>query len=301
MNISNLPTEIPNPKTKDLDNKETIEILKLINEEDALVALAVRDALKEIDKAVNLILECLKANGRVFYVGAGTSGRVAFIDAVELVPTYSLPEGIVIPVIAGGYEALSRSIEGVEDNEELGAEDLKRHSLNSKDIVVGLTASGRTLYVGGALRYAKQLGCKTILICNVGKPTLSNLADVVISVETGPEVVAGSTRMKAGTAQKMVLNMISTTVMVKMGKVYDNLMVDVMVLNEKLKERAKNIVSRVTGVDSDVAEKNLERAGYNVKLAILTILTGKDIEECQKIIQKEPNLRKAIELMKAQK
>ncbi len=300
MSISNLPTEMPNPRTKDLDSKETIEILKLINEEDALVALAVRDALKEIDKAVKVVLECLKTGGRVFYVGAGTSGRIAYIDAVELVPTYSLPEGVVIPIIAGGSEALSKSIEGVEDDEELGAEDLKRYSLNSKDVVVGIAASGRTPYVGGALRYAKQLGCKTVLICNVGKPSLSNLADVVISVETGPEVVAGSTRMKAGTAQKMVLNMISTTVMVKMGKVYDNLMVDVMVLNAKLKERAKNIVSRITGVDDKTAAQNLQKAGYNVKLAILTTISKKDVEECRKILEKEPNLRKAIKLATSQ-
>ncbi len=301
MNLSSLPTEMPNPKTKDLDNKETIEILRLINEEDALVALAIRNVLNEIDQAVKLILQCLKAGGRVFYVGAGTSGRVAYMDAVELVPTYSIPEGVVIPIIAGGKEALSKSIEGVEDNEELGAEDLKKYLINQKDIVLGIAASGRTPYVAGALKYAKQIGCKRILLCNVNKPLLGELADIVISVETGPEVVAGSTRMKAGTAQKMVLNMISTTVMVKMGKVYDNLMIDVMVLNKKLKERAQNIVSYITGVDSKTAAENLKRAGYNVKLAILMTITNKDLNECQKILQQEPNLRRAIELATCQK
>jgi len=294
MNLSNLPTEMPNPKSKNLDTKDTIEILKIINEEDAVVTLAIREVLGEINKVVQMCLDALKSGGRVFYVGAGTSGRVAFIDAVELVPTYSLASGIFIPIIAGGSNALAQSVEGVEDDEEGAMKDLSAYSPTRKDIVIGIAASGRTPYVAGALRYARNCGCKTALICNVKNPSLAPLADVVVSAETGPEVVAGSTRMKAGSAQKMILNMISTTVMVKMGKVFDNLMVDVMVLNEKLKERARSIVTQITKVDREVATKHLVKSNYNVKLAILMIMSGKSLQECQTIMQEYPDLREAL-------
>jgi len=296
MSLSNLPTEMVNPKTRNLDARDTFEILKLINEEDALVALAIREVLTEIDKVVQMCINCLEKNGRVFYVGAGTSGRVAYVDAVELIPTYSLQEGVFIPIIAGGTQALGKSVEGVEDDEEGGKNDLFFYKPSEKDVVIGIAASGRTPYVAGALRYAKQCGCKTALICNVRKPLLAEYADVVIAAETGPEVVAGSTRMKAGTAQKMILNMISTTVMVKMGKVYDNLMVDVMVLNEKLRERAQNIVTHITGVDKQTAEIYLKKADYNVKVAVLMILSKNDVEECRKILQDQSNLRKALQI-----
>lgn len=237
MSLSHLPTELPNPKSKDLDTKDTLEILKIINEEDAVVTLAIREVLPQINDVVHMCLRALKSNGRVFYIGAGTSGRVAFIDAVELIPTYSLPGDVFIPIIAGGHEALEKSLEGVEDDEQGAIKDLKTHSLRSNDVVIGIAASGRTPYVGGALRYAKTVGCSTALICNVKNPELAPLADIVVSAETGPEVVAGSTRMKAGSAQKMILNMISTTVMVKMGKVFDNLMVDVMVFKRETKRK----------------------------------------------------------------
>ncbi|MGJ8455488.1 N-acetylmuramic acid 6-phosphate etherase [Pseudothermotoga sp. U03pept] len=294
MNLSNLPTEMPNLKSKDLDTKDTIEILKIINEEDAVVTLAIREVLEEINEVVQICLDALKSGGRVFYVGAGTSGRVAFIDAVELVPTYSLASGIFIPIIAGGSNALAQSVEGVEDDEEGAMKDLSVYNPQNNDVVIGIAASGRTPYVAGALRYARKCGCKTALICNVKNPSLAPLADVVVSAETGPEVVAGSTRMKAGSAQKMILNMISTTVMVKMGKVFDNLMVDVMVLNEKLKERARNIVAQITKVKKEVASEYLVKSNYNVKLAILMIMSGKSLQECQMIMQKYPNLREAL-------
>jgi len=297
MNENRLITEMRNPKSQGIDNKSISEILRIINEEDALVALAVREALPQIEKLAQMCLETLKSDGRVFYVGAGTSGRIAFIDAVELVPTYGLPEGIFVPIIAGRLEALRRSVEGVEDLAEEAKKDLLNHKLCSKDLVIGIAASGSTPYVGGALAYAKQVGCKTALICNVDKPSLARLADIVVCVVTGPEVIAGSTRMKAGTAQKMVLNMLSTTVMIKLGKVYDNLMVDVLVLNEKLRSRAVNIVMQLTNVDEETAKIVLEKANYNVKLAVLHVITKKSLEECQKVLNVEPNLRNAIAML----
>lgn len=297
MSLSKLPTELPNPKSKDFDMKDTLEMLKIINEEDAVVTLAIREVLPQINEVVHMCLKALKTDGRIFYIGAGTSGRVAFIDAVELIPTYSLPENVFIPIIAGGYEALGRSLEGVEDDEQGAIRDLKTHSLKPNDVVIGIAASGRTPYVGGALKYAKTIGCRTALICNVKNPELAPLADVVVSAETGPEVVAGSTRMKAGSAQKMILNMISTTVMVKMGKVFDNLMVDVMVLNEKLKERACNMITQVTKVDKKTAAEYLAKSGYNVKQAILMIMSGKTLEECRQVLKDHPSLREALDLI----
>lgn len=297
MKENNLITEMRNPKSQGIDTKSVSEILRIINEEDALVALAVREALPQIEKLVEMCLETLRSNGRIFYVGAGTSGRIAFIDAVELVPTYGLPEGIFVPIIAGGAEALRRSLEGVEDLEEDGKKDLMDHNACSKDLVIGIAASGRTPYVKGALAHAKQIGCRTALICNVDKPSLASLADIVVSVVTGPEVIAGSTRMKAGTAQKMVLNMLSTAVMIKLGKVYDNLMVDVVVLNEKLRKRAVNIVVQLTNVDEETAKIVLEKTNYNVKLAILHLVSRKDLDECRSILSVEPNLRKAIAML----
>lgn len=297
MNENRPITEMRNPKSFDIDNKSVTEILRIINEEDALVALAVREALPQIEKLVEMCVETLHSGGRVFYIGAGTSGRIAFIDAVELVPTYGLPDGIFVPIIAGGFEALRRSIEGIEDSEEEGKKDLLNHNINSKDLVIGIAASGSTPYVRGALAFAKQLGCKTALICNVDKPSLGHLADIVVSVVTGPEVITGSTRMKAGTAQKMVLNMLSTTVMIKLGKVYDNLMVDVLVLNEKLKRRAIDMIVQIAKTDEETAKIALEKANLNVKLAVLHLISKKSFEECRKILDIQPNLRKAITMM----
>ncbi|AJC73685.1 MAG: N-acetylmuramic acid 6-phosphate etherase [Thermotoga caldifontis] len=297
MNENRTITEMRNPKSQRIDEKSVGEILRIINEEDALVALAVREALPQIEKLVEVCVETLNSGGRVFYVGAGTSGRIAFMDAVELVPTYGLEEGIFVPIIAGGFEALRRSIEGVEDLVDEAQRDLMNHDLQAKDLVIGIAASGSTPYVRGALIYARQLGCKTALICNVNDPPLAQFADIVVSVVTGPEVIAGSTRMKAGTAQKMVLNMLSTTVMIKLGKVYDNLMVDVLVLNEKLRKRAINIVTELTGVDEETAKIVLEKTSYSVKLAVLHLISKKDLKECQRILSVEPSLRKALTML----
>ncbi|AMW32717.1 N-acetylmuramic acid 6-phosphate etherase [Fervidobacterium islandicum] len=280
-----LETEKPNPLTENIDQLDTLSILRIINDEDRKVALAVSEVLDKIAKVVDFCVEAIKDKGRVIYAGAGTSGRIGYLDAVEVVPTFGMPPDVFVPLIAGGEEALKRSVEAVEDNFELGREDARKVTISSRDVVIGITASGRTPYVGGVLDVAREHGARTVLICNVSKPALAEYADIVISIKTGPEVIAGSTRMKAGTSQKMVLNMISTTTMVKLGKVYKNQMVDVLVLNEKLKERAIRIIVKVTGVDYRTASEHLKIADNNTKVAILMILTGKSKNECEVLLE----------------
>ncbi|QAV32753.1 N-acetylmuramic acid 6-phosphate etherase [Fervidobacterium changbaicum] len=280
-----LETEKPNPLTENIDQLDTLSILRIINDEDRKVALAVSEVLDKIAKVVDFCVEAIKDKGRVIYAGAGTSGRIGYLDAVEVVPTFGMPPDVFVPLIAGGEEALKRSVEAVEDNFELGREDARKVTISSRDVVIGITASGRTPYVGGVLDVAREHGARTVLICNVSKPALAEYADIVISIKTGPEVIAGSTRMKAGTSQKMVLNMISTTTMVKLGKVYKNQMVDVLVLNEKLKERAIRIIMKVTGVDYRTASEHLKIADNNTKVAILMILTGKSKKECEVLLE----------------
>ncbi len=296
--LDKLETEKPNPNTSDIDSLEVEEILKKINEEDEKIAHAIREEIPKIAKVVKMCVESIKNGGRVIYVGAGTSGRVAFVDAVETVPTFSAPEGLFYPIIAGGREALWRSIENVEDKEEYGEKDLERAGVSDKDIVIGITASGRTPYVGGALKKAREVRAKTALLCNVENPIFADRADVVISIRTGPEVITGSTRMKAGTSQKMVLNMISTATMIKLGKVYKNYMVDLQVLNEKLKKRAVRIISEVTGVNRERALEYLRKADMKPKLAILMISSGKSKEECEKALKEVENLSNALEILK---
>ncbi len=297
-NFEVLETERVNPETEDIDKLNTYEILKKINEEDKKVALAVSKVLDKISIVVDYCVDSIKSGGRVIYAGAGTSGRIGFIDAVEVVPTFGVSKDLFIPLIAGGDEALKSSIEEVEDMPELGRNDAMKVKVNSKDVVIGITASGRTPYVRGVLEYAKQQGSKTALICNVSNPLLKDFADVVISILTGPEVISGSTRMKAGTSQKMVLNMISTTTMIKLGKVYKNYLVDVLVLNEKLRERAIRIIIQTTGVDYETAAHYLKESDNKTKLAILMILSGKEREECEKVLEKFWNLKDALEYLK---
>ncbi len=296
--LDKLETERPNPNTVDIDSLEIEDILKRINEEDEKIVPAIREEIPQIAKAVRMCVDSIKNGGRVIYVGAGTSGRIAFVDAVETVPTFNAPEGLFYPIIAGGKEALWRSLENVEDKEEYGEKDLEKANVNSRDIVIGITASGRTPYVGGALRKAREVGARTVLLCNVATPMFADRADVVISIRTGPEVITGSTRMKAGTSQKMVLNMISTATMIKLGKVYKNYMVDLQVLNEKLRKRAVRIISEVTGVDREVAWEYLKKADMRPKLAILMISSGKSKEECEKALREVENLSSALEILK---
>ena len=296
--LDKLETERPNPNTVDIDSLEIEDILKRINEEDEKIVPAIREEIPQIAKAVRMCVDSIKNGGRVIYVGAGTSGRIAFVDAVETVPTFNAPEGLFYPIIAGGKEALWRSLENVEDKEEYGEKDLEKANVNSRDIVIGITASGRTPYVGGALRKAREVGARTVLLCNGATPMFADRADVVISIRTGPEVITGSTRMKAGTSQKMVLNMISTATMIKLGKVYKNYMVDLQVLNEKLRKRAVRIISEVTGVDREVAWEYLKKADMRPKLAILMISSGRSKEECEEVLREVENLSDALEILK---
>lgn len=283
--LDNLITESTNNRTNNIDEKSSMEILKLINEEDKKVAYAVEKEIPNIAKATEKIIESFKKGGRLIYIGAGTSGRLGMLDAAECPPTFGTPYNQVIGVIAGGRDALICAIEGAEDSMELGEEDLMVKDLTSDDVVVGIAASGRTPYVIGALKYAKKIGAATIsLSCNE-KPAIGEYADISITPIVGPEIITGSTRMKAGTAQKMVLNMLSTASMIGMGKVYGNLMVDVQPTNEKLIQRAKRIVMMATGADKDKVEKALNISGTNPKVAIVMLKTGCSYEEATRRIK----------------
>ena len=265
----NWTTEQENTLTRDIDKLPTLEALQLINREDAQVAAAVAAELPDIARAVEMIVAALETGGRLFYVGAGTSGRLGMLDAAECVPTFSAPPELVQGLIAGGAEAMLRSIEGAEDDLAAGAPDLRARQLSSADVVCGIAASGRTPYTIGALDYARSIGARSISIaCNRDSPMAAR-ADVIISVDVGPEVIAGSTRLKAGTAQKMILNMLSTASMIGLGKVYGNLMVDVKVTNAKLLRRAVGLVMRLTSLDEAAARQLLEAAKREVKTAVV--------------------------------
>lgn len=287
--IKDLVTEKRNPNTFDIDTKSTFQILKLINREDKKVALAVEKELPHIAKAVDLIVDAFKNKGRLFYIGAGTSGRLGVLDAAECPPTFGTPPGMIKGIIAGGRRTLVRSKEGVEDDFEAGGKDLEKNKISKKDVVVGMTASRRTPYVLGALEKAKKVGAKTIFIfCNpiskhkIRASRLKTKVDMAISPILGPEVITGSTRMKAGSAQKMILNMLTTASMIKLGKVYQNLMVDLQAKSEKLVERSKRIIMMTTGVDYKKAERYLGKAGGKVKTALVMILANVDKQTAEK-------------------
>ena len=291
--IIDLVTEERNPDTLDIDTKSTLQILELINKEDKKVALAVEKEIPNIAKAVDLIVNAFRNKGRLFYIGAGTSGRLGVLDAAECPPTFGTPPGMIKGIIAGGRRTLVRSKEGVEDDFKAGAKDLGKNKITKKDVVVGIAASRRTPYVLGALERAKKVGAKTIFIfCNpisrhrIRASQLKTKVDVAISPILGPEVIAGSTRMKAATAQKMILNMLTTTSMIKLGKVYQNLMVDLQARSEKLVERSKRIIMMATGVGYKKAEKYLERAGGVVKTALVMILADVDKKTAEKRLKK---------------
>lgn len=276
MNLGSLVSESRNPQTMDLDALSTLEMVTRFNEQDALVAQAVKATLPEVALAVDAAAAALKAGGRIIYMGAGTSGRLGVLDASECPPTFGVPHGLVVGLIAGGPGALLKAVEGAEDNPQLGEDDLNALNLTARDLVVGLAASGRTPYVIGGLQYARAAGCKTVAIsCNPASP-IAREADIAISPVVGPEALTGSTRLKSGTAQKLVLNMISTGAMVKFGKVYQNLMVDMKATNVKLVDRACRMVMEATGVAREEAQAVLEQTGYEVKPAILMVLTGLD-------------------------
>lgn len=295
MNLSQLETEQRNQKTINIDTLETIEMLRLINQEDKLVPEVIEGCLPKIAQLVDACFERLQKGGRVFYVGAGTSGRLGVLDASECPPTYGVPYNMFIGLIAGGFEALVTAKEGAEDSMELAEQDLINSRVSSRDTVIGLAASGRTPYVIGALKYASSIGALTGSISCVSNAKLSEVSDVAIEAVTGPEVVTGSTRMKAGTAQKLILNMISTSLMIKYGKVYQNLMVDVQATNQKLVERSKRIISEATGCSYEEAASYFEKSEHNVKLAICMCLSQKDKEACEQILNScQGNVSKAI-------
>lgn len=269
-----LPTEQRNPATTDIDTLSTLEMARVLNEQDATVAPAVARALPDIAESIDVIVDRIRQGGRLVYIGAGTSGRLGVLDASECPPTYNTPPELVVGLIAGGDHALRHPVENIEDRPEEGAAALRDINLTAKDVVVGIASSGRTPFVVGALAYAKELGAATISLANVENAVIAREADIAIAAVTGPEPVTGSTRMKAGTAQKMVLNMLSTGAMIRLGKTYGNLMVDVQPSNSKLRDRAIRIVTEATGLDRDAAVRRLQEAEGDVKTAIVMELMG---------------------------
>ncbi|MFQ5905510.1 MAG: N-acetylmuramic acid 6-phosphate etherase [bacterium] len=284
--ISTLLTEERNPDSLRIDEMSTGEILEVINREDHKVADSVHKELPYIEKAVELVVQSLSRGGRLFYVGAGTSGRLGVLDAAECPPTFSTPPEMVQGIIAGGHKALMASIEGAEDDSDGGAAELSKRELSSKDVVVGIAASRRTPYVVGAIEYARETGSTTIYICCNPRAQMDLEVDVSICPTPGPEVITGSTRMKAGTAQKMILNMITTASMIRTGKVYGNLMVDLQAKSQKLEERAKRIITILTGVSYDEASQYLRRSGGNLKATIIMIKTGLDLSGALERLEK---------------
>ncbi|MGG0175084.1 N-acetylmuramic acid 6-phosphate etherase [Gottfriedia acidiceleris] len=277
--LENLTTEIRNNRTSNLDQLSVDEFLNIMNEEDQKVALAVREQIPMISNVVQLVVEAFQNGGRLIYTGAGTSGRIGLLDAVECPPTFGTNPSEVIGLIAGGERAFIKAVEGAEDSEELGKEDLLRISLTKNDIVIGIAASGRTPYVIGALKYANEIGAKTVAVaCNKGSK-IGEVALLKIEVDNGPEVLTGSTRLKAGTSQKLICNMISTASMIGIGKVYKNLMVDLQLTNSKLVDRAKRIIVEATGCDYETASNYLLKANNQTKVAIVMILTGMNYDE----------------------
>lgn len=295
--LSALTTEMRNEKSTNIDDMSTKNILTLINNEDMTVAKRIQDLLPEIEKTVEVVCESFKSGGRLFYVGAGTSGRLGILDAVECPPTFSTSPELVQAVMAGGMKAIEKAVEGAEDSEEIGAKDLAERKLTAKDVVIGIAASGRTPYVIGALNYANQVGASTVSLSSNENSVIGQYADIKIDVLTGPEVITGSTRMKAATAHKLILNMITSASMIKMGKIYENLMVDVSVSNIKLKERAKGILSTITKIPYAETERFLELANYEVKPAIVMIKADVTYQEAKDYIAEADGfVRKAIEL-----
>ena len=294
--LQKIATEQRNPNTMNIDTLSTLDMVKLINQEDHRVADAVGEVTDKIAQAVDVIAEKLAAGGRLIYCGAGTSGRLGILDAVECPPTYSTDPETVQALMAGGYGAIFKAVEGAEDSKELGVQDMQNIHFGPKDVLVGIAASGRTPYVRGCMEYAKQLGAPTVAVTCCPGSELDQFADIGIAPAPGPEVVTGSTRMKSGTAQKMVLNMLSTGAMIKLGKVYGNLMVDVKPSNEKLIRRCVTIVCSAAECTEAEATKALEACDYRPKVAIVMVLRGVDADTACAMLQKaEGRIAKVLE------
>ncbi|MBX9974336.1 N-acetylmuramic acid 6-phosphate etherase [Cytobacillus firmus] len=295
MNITKLNTEQRNPKTMEIDLMTTEEIITIINQEDTIVPNAIAREIPHIVKVVDEITDSFKKGGRLIYVGAGTSGRLGIIDASECPPTYGTDPEMVVGIIAGGKEAMTEAVEGAEDNSKQGRQDVADIQLLDKDVLVGIAASGRTPYTIGALQYGNEVGAVTVAVACTKDSEMGRIAKYTIAPITGPEVVTGSTRMKAGTAQKLILNMLTTASMIKLGKVYGNLMVDVQMTNEKLFKRAENIVKMATGASDEEAQAALKEQNHNTKAAILQVLTGLKGEAAARLLEKHNGyLREAI-------
>jgi N-acetylmuramic acid 6-phosphate etherase len=293
--LENLSTETRNNKTSNLDEMTTKQILTAMNEEDHNVPTAVGIEIEHIEKLVLKVIESFKKKGRLIYIGAGTSGRLGILDAVECPPTFGTETEMVQGLIAGGLKAFTVAVEGAEDREDFAVEDLKQINLNENDIVIGIAASGRTPYVIGGLKYAKEVGASTGSIACNKNAEISKYAEISVEVVAGPEILTGSTRLKAGTSQKLVLNMISTASMIGIGKVYKNLMVDMQPTNIKLIERSKRIIMEATDVDYETATKYYEQANKNVKVAIVMILVQCNYEEAiEKLKEADGFVRKTL-------
>lgn len=295
--LGRLLTEQRNPRSMNLDSLSTEEIVRLINSEDKLVPLAVEKEIPYIVQAVETIVDSLKRGGRLIYFGAGTSGRLGVVDASECPPTFGTDPSMVVGVMAGGPAAMFRSQEGAEDNEDQARKDVDTHEIGPRDTVCGIAASRRTPYVVAAVQRARERGAKTIYVTTNPRSDFNLTVDIAICPEVGPEVLMGSTRMKSGTAQKLVLNLLTTTAMVRLGKVYENMMIDLQLTNRKLVERSKRIIMMATGVDYPVAAAALERAGGHVKTAIVMIRAGVSPEQArERIARADGFVRRAIEL-----
>lgn len=287
--IKSLSTEARNKNSYNIDTKSTKEILSIINEEDKKVAYLIEEELDDIAKVVDAVVEAFNNGGRLIYVGAGTSGRMGLIDAVECRPTYSVPDSMVMGIMAGGKEAFVRAKEGAEDSTDEAVNDLKNIQLSNKDIVIGIAASGRTPYVIGAIEYANMIGANSVAIATVKNSKIGMISKLKIEVNTGAEVVSGSTRMKAGTAQKLICNMISTASMIRIGKVYNNLMVDVAATNQKLIKRAVGIIQEITGASEELCLSKMNKY-KSVKKAVISILLEIDDEDkIEELLNKNNN------------
>ena len=284
--LSTLITEQRNPNSMHVDSLSALEIVQLMNDEDKQVPLAIEKCLPQIAQAVECIVSAFQQGGRLVYIGAGTSGRLGVLDASECPPTFGVSPEMVKGIIAGGERALRHPIEGAEDSKAQAVVDLQTIHFSSKDVLVGIAASGRTPYVIGALEYAKSLGSVTVSIASNPNSAMANIVDIAIDTVVGPEVLTGSSRLKSGTAQKLVLNMLTTASMILMGKCYQNLMVDVQASNEKLKARAIRIVMQATDCDKALAEETLKQADQNAKLAIMMILSGLDRAQAEALLEK---------------
>jgi N-acetylmuramic acid 6-phosphate etherase len=288
-------TEHRNPASRNLDRLSAKAILRLMNQEDRKVAVLVGKQIPAIARAVDAIVKGITLGGRLIYAGAGTSGRLAVLDAAECPPTFGVPPTEVVALIAGGRRAVTGAVEGAEDSAKNGAKDLRATKLTNKDVVVGIAASGTTPYVLGAMDYARKRGAVTVALTSNRRSPMAKLAKIVIAPEVGPEVVTGSTRLKAGTSQKLVLNMLSTAAMVRLGHVYENLMIDVMLTNEKLRGRAKRILAEASGKDLSTAEHAMSQSGHNLRVALVMLRLQLNAAEARKrLASAKNNLRRAL-------